>query len=400
MSANKSKKKNRKVMSLGEFHDEVDQQQQQQQNQNQQTSQAKNWAEVMEEQDQDSTEVVNEALLVRQTLPTAPRSVLGPDIDLELVPKQKPFRANVSNISFEADEDKLREWFKELKVENIHLFTTDRGTGHKGFGYVEFEDRESLLNALAKTEQPFMNRKLKISLPNVKDNQNSRGGGGGNNSNSNDSHGGNVSKSDMDDMWRKEQPSDDVDNSYSNSSSNNNNTQRRDYYDNRQQNRRGFGGNRPPYQQNRQQGGNRGGGGGGSNVGNRGNYQQRQYNNNDSQQQQQQQGNNENRGYQRRQQRLSDNSQRDRSNERQLDETSGSSEKATTGEAEITRERPKLNLQPRTKPLEIQEPGTTSSIFGGARPVDTAARERMIEEKLKAQAEAAKVEAKEEYLFD
>ena len=48
------------------------------------------------------------------------------------------------------------------------------------------------------------------------------------------------------------------------------------------------------------------------------------------------------------------------------------------------KERPRLQLQPRTKPVEEtkDEPVSGSSVFGGAKPVDTAAKEREIEEKL------------------
>lgn len=52
---------------------------------------------------------------------------------------------------------------------------------------------------------------------------------------------------------------------------------------------------------------------------------------------------------------------------------------------EPPRERKKLVLAPRTAPLEPtdeQKPEGSSAIFGGAKPVDTAARERQIEEKL------------------
>jgi translation initiation factor 4B len=44
-----------------------------------------------------------------------------------------------------------------------------------------------------------------------------------------------------------------------------------------------------------------------------------------------------------------------------------------------------LNLKPRTKPVEVKEnaPPARSSIFGAAKPVDTYAREKEIEEKLK-----------------
>ena len=43
----------------------------------------------------------------RSVLPTAPKSILKPDIDLEQVPKVKPFRAFIANVSFEADEEKV-----------------------------------------------------------------------------------------------------------------------------------------------------------------------------------------------------------------------------------------------------------------------------------------------------
>lgn len=46
------------------------------------------------------------------------------------------------------------------------------------------------------------------------------------------------------------------------------------------------------------------------------------------------------------------------------------------------KERPKLNLQARTVTKADDTSSQSSSIFGGARPVDTAAKERQIEEKL------------------
>lgn len=46
-------------------------------------------------------------------------------------------------------------------------------------------------------------------------------------------------------------------------------------------------------------------------------------------------------------------------------------------------ERPRLQLQPRSKPAAETDTGSTSAIFGGARPVDTAAKEQKIEERLK-----------------
>ena len=45
-------------------------------------------------------------------------------------------------------------------------------------------------------------------------------------------------------------------------------------------------------------------------------------------------------------------------------------------------ERPRLQLQPRSKPREEGEDKGSSAIFGGAKPVDTAAKEKEIEERL------------------
>lgn len=57
-------------------------------------------------------------------------------------------------------------------------------------------------------------------------------------------------------------------------------------------------------------------------------------------------------------------------------------------------ERPRLNLKPRTKPSEENAPSekpperkTSSNIFGNAKPVDTAAKEREIEERLRREKE-------------
>lgn len=57
-------------------------------------------------------------------------------------------------------------------------------------------------------------------------------------------------------------------------------------------------------------------------------------------------------------------------------------------------QRPKLNLKPRSAPKEEETSGApaaqssrAASIFGGAKPVDTAAREREVEERLQKEQE-------------
>jgi hypothetical protein len=57
----------------------------------------------------------------RSQLPTAPKAALVPDFNIESIPKTPPFTAHLSNVSFEADEEKIKAFFKDLKVSDIIL---------------------------------------------------------------------------------------------------------------------------------------------------------------------------------------------------------------------------------------------------------------------------------------
>lgn len=75
------------------------------------------WADEMEQLDNtDSSTPPSNFIFDRSVLPTAPKSTLAPDINYDLLPKEAPFTAFISNISFEADEDKIRALFKDLDV--------------------------------------------------------------------------------------------------------------------------------------------------------------------------------------------------------------------------------------------------------------------------------------------
>ena len=50
--------------------------------------------------------------------------------------------------------------------------------------------------------------------------------------------------------------------------------------------------------------------------------------------------------------------------------------------SDTPKERPRLQLQKRTAPVEPAPASASSAIFGGAKPVDTAKKEQEIEEKL------------------
>lgn len=365
-----------------------------------------NWADEMEKLDDGQTAPAADYVFDRSTLPTATKSLLQQDINLELVPKVAPFTAYLSNISFEADDDKIRAFFKDLKVETVRL-PTENGR-FKGYGYVDFSDRESLIAALGKNEQMLNNRQLKISLERSRG-EREAGGRGGYNNHQQDG----PQKSDESDWRRREPVAEEEDKPASSGYQS---------YQNQGQNRYNRGGDRD--QQNSsggyQQRGNyqRGGGSGGSGgnawqvAGGRGggaeqdsnrrpynNYQNRNYGERD-QNRGGYGGDRENRGYGDRDQNRGayggDRDQNrgyggDREQTRRPYRTSDQGQKeeqpnqADNQAGEGGRvERPKVVLAPRTVPVE--EAGANvvqSSIFGGAKPVNTAAREREIEERLK-----------------
>ncbi|KAJ8307463.1 hypothetical protein KUTeg_015547 [Tegillarca granosa] len=89
-----------------------------------------------------------------------------------------------------------------------------------------------------------------------------------------------------------------------------------------------------------------------------------------------------------------------RRDEQQYGDRDNRSERQGSRESsrEAPKERPRLNLQPRSKPIETDASNAPekSSIFGSAKPVDTAAKEREIEERLQRKREEERRHLEEE----
>lgn len=94
-------------------------------------------------------------------IPTTLKAANESGTNIELIPKQPPYTAHLSNVSYEADEESIRAFFKDLKVLAVRLPVDERNR-KKGFGDVDFEDRESLIAALTKKDTFFNNRHIKI----------------------------------------------------------------------------------------------------------------------------------------------------------------------------------------------------------------------------------------------
>lgn len=82
------------------------------------------------------------------------------------MPRRPPFKAYLGNLSYDLDERDIEDFFRDLSIApNGVRIPRDRDTQNpKGFGYIEFNDRDSLLAALGKNGAQFMNRTLKVDL--------------------------------------------------------------------------------------------------------------------------------------------------------------------------------------------------------------------------------------------
>ncbi|VDO97686.1 unnamed protein product [Soboliphyme baturini] len=74
------------------------------------------------------------------------------------VPTISPFLAHVGNLPLDATESDLADVFHSLKIKDIYVVQ------QKGFGYVEFDTREDLISALSLDRPRLKNRDLRVAV--------------------------------------------------------------------------------------------------------------------------------------------------------------------------------------------------------------------------------------------
>ncbi|EFN64292.1 Eukaryotic translation initiation factor 4B [Camponotus floridanus] len=311
-------------------------------------------------------------------LPTAPRAARGPGIDEENIPTSPPYVAYISNLPYDVDEADLAEFFAEMKISNMRL--PKDANKIRGYGYVEFEDRQSLIDALSMTNTTIKTRRVRIEVSNSS-NDDRRGGRMGRDNRRDNYDDPERTSGDWRSGPREELDEDSYRSRYD--------KDRFDNRDRRDDRERHDYDNKP------------------------GAWRERD--NNDK-------------GFKERSGFRDDSKDRDwtrfsdrgRSKDRDGDKSSSFGPRRNYGDSDWDRrqdtkpeprQRPKLQLQPRTKPVEstatsedqtkdssVESKSTTGSestqrtpaptsvpavnIFGAAKPVDTTAREREIEERL------------------
>ncbi|XP_037517508.1 eukaryotic translation initiation factor 4B isoform X2 [Rhipicephalus sanguineus] len=352
-----------------------------------------NWADTMENEAVDEKFTMDYKRDEKIILPTAPKAARGPDVDLSKVPNRPPYTVYLGNLPYDVCDEDVIKFFRGLKVSSVRLprESGDRGR-MRGFGYAEFPDRSTLLEALGYNNENLKSRSIKVSLAEEHDNE-GRERGNRDIGRSDRSLGGDwraMSRDDGDDDRRESS-------SFGGS---------RGYDDDGGYRRPGFGRDsdrdggdfgrdrfsrdRPRGFGDRDQGFDRGFERRGGGLGGYDRPRDRDYD--------------RDRGFGgggRREYGSSfrddrdDRFSRDDRDDRDQDKPGDSSGFADSA----PRERKKLQLKPRSVPVEATKeaaavpkapepaPKASSAIFGGARPVDTAAREREIEARLARQRE-------------
>lgn len=131
------------------------------------------WADECEEDDDPVRQIIN--------LPTAPRSARMFDDDA--IPQEGPFSAHVTNLPFDLNEEDIEEFFAEYNVivKELRLPRDDKDPDRlRGFGHVEFETRDDLIDAIQIPDPLIRGRRIRIDLSSDNDKRggyNNRGGG-------------------------------------------------------------------------------------------------------------------------------------------------------------------------------------------------------------------------------
>ncbi|CAF4825509.1 unnamed protein product [Rotaria sp. Silwood1] len=113
------------------------------------------WAAIVDEEEQKKPIVVD-----MSGLPTAPRSAV--DIDYSTVQNKAQFVIHVQNLSLEIEDEGQRRIFPVLKPKAARIMRD--GTRSRGIGLVEFETRENLIEGLKRTDKEIYGRKIRINV--------------------------------------------------------------------------------------------------------------------------------------------------------------------------------------------------------------------------------------------
>ncbi|XP_063766803.1 eukaryotic translation initiation factor 4Ba isoform X3 [Eleginops maclovinus] len=101
----------------------------------------------------------------RSALPTAPRSAREPNVDRSRLPRSPPYTAFLGNLPYDVSEESIKDFFRGLAISAVRLPREPSNPERlKGFGYAEFDDVDSLLRALSLNEENLGNRRIRVDI--------------------------------------------------------------------------------------------------------------------------------------------------------------------------------------------------------------------------------------------
>jgi hypothetical protein len=80
------------------------------------------------------------------------------------LPSAPPFTAHLANLSFEANEDNVKNFFQDCEVKEVRIVRDKMDDKPKGFGYVTFETLDGLKTALSLSGGNIDGRNVRVSV--------------------------------------------------------------------------------------------------------------------------------------------------------------------------------------------------------------------------------------------
>jgi RNA recognition motif-containing protein len=80
------------------------------------------------------------------------------------LPNKPPYTAHLGNLSFDATEGDVNDFFSGCEVTNVRIVEDKLDRKPKGFGYVEFGSVEGLKKALDLSGSSFQGRNVRVSV--------------------------------------------------------------------------------------------------------------------------------------------------------------------------------------------------------------------------------------------
>lgn len=143
--------------------------------------------------------------IVTVSLPTAPRS--SRVLDDSTIPQYPPYLAYISNLPYDATDQDVREYFEDVvdcDIVSVRLPREDGESGRmRGFGYIEFKERSHLIAAMGLPDPQIKTRKIRIDISNEHDQRRAGRGFFGGASDSGNWRRGEGSRNDGDGEYRR-----------------------------------------------------------------------------------------------------------------------------------------------------------------------------------------------------